>query len=259
MLILFCPTNHIIAHFHWNKTAWYSTDCVDNCAPLNSVNSAIWSGYNSFNSFNGCHEFLIISDPFWPLFIVHSRSTSCCFLEHSLTLTIINQAIFHQTTVVIRIQTQIQKQAIQIQNQIQTDWNMGLLIKSIALHSYKTRCQLSNVSNISNLHVYHSGRMIVLHNMYHTGQVLSLKDNDFSSFFLDLHLQNWSKRRRENVKSLYTFFLQGNPTNKNLRAVCSCTNMTISAHVISLHYNSKFTDNLTDNCLHCYFFVCAQI
>ena len=36
-----------------------------------------------------------------------------------------------------------------------------------------------------------------------------------------------------------------NPFNKNLSAVCSCTNMIISAHVISLYYNSEFTDDLT--------------
>ena len=83
---------------------------LDNCAPLSSAtsatsssaNTATWSKYNFFNFFNGCYEFLIISDPFLSLFIPHNRSTSHR-LEYSLALTIINQAIFYQTTVVVRI------------------------------------------------------------------------------------------------------------------------------------------------------------
>ena len=161
-------------------------------APPSPTNSATWNRFDSFNSFNGCHQFLIISDPssFWPLLIAHSRSTPLCsFLEHSfnLTLTIINQAIFYQTPVASPIQIRIQ--TVQIQTiQIQTDWNMGLLIESVSLHSYKTKYQLSNVTN---LHVCHSGRTIFLaHYMYHTGRVLSLKGNDFSSFLLDLRHQH---------------------------------------------------------------------
>ena len=117
----------------------------DSCAPLgtsnsaisSSANSATWSKYNFFNFFNGCQKSL--SSQILLITLAHSRSTSHRLFEHSLARSIIYQAIFYQTTVVIRIQTQI---------------------KTITLYFHKTYCQLSSVSN---LHVYHSGHTLVLH------------------------------------------------------------------------------------------------
>ena len=159
----------------------------DNCAPLSSANSATsssansatWSKYNSFYFFNGCHEFLIISDPFWSLFIAHSRSIFYR-LEHSLALTIINQAIIYQTTVVIRIQTQIKS------NNSNSKSNSNILKYGYTYrtnHTVLSQNWMSTIKCIRSSCISFWTHACLAHNMYHTDQILSLNDNDSSSSF----------------------------------------------------------------------------
>ena len=104
-------TNHIIAPFILKYNGLSSTNCVALGSPEFS-NSETWSDYKSFNSFNGCQALSIQ---------IHLRSNhsrlhteqqveSSRNSQHSLARTIVNQVI--------------------------------------SLLSYKTECQLSNVTNL---------------------------------------------------------------------------------------------------------------
>ena len=167
--------------------AWYSTDFMDNCAPLSFANSATWSKYNSFNSFNWCHEFLIISNS-PDYFIVRSRLTFLVvFFEHSHVLTIINQAILYQTTVVIQMQTQIKIKQFKFK------------FKQIEIWVYlsnQSHCILAKLN--VNYQMYQIFMYIILDVRFPCAQYVSYrpstqpKDNDFVSFSLDLRHQNRS-------------------------------------------------------------------
>ena len=114
--------------------------------------------------------------------------------------------------------------------------------------------------------------------MYHTGRALSLKNNDFSSSLFDLCYQNRSdhykhhiesnnhisitvsfttlSKRRRKIAKIIKYSL----SNKNLSAVCSCSNMIIVFMSFSFTFQLKHSLVISrDGCFTLLFFKCAQI
>ena len=117
---------------------------------------------------------------FWSLLLTADQLLIVPF-KHSLALTIINQAIFYQTTVVIQIQTQIKVR----------QFNFNIKFKHIEIWVYllnQSHCILTKLNvnyqmNQISMYIILDAHLSSTQWLYHTSRLLSLKDNDHSSSF----------------------------------------------------------------------------